>query len=164
MKYTKQEKKQLKELLYEIYPTFDEFFPNTMTPAIFKAKIDNGLRVSFLAYGDKKQLKNFQDQDLDIEVSMHCKPNQDKVGEDLIVRLDLIHKLGHPVFGSVVYGNAPLHQKAFIQALKEVDYLYFWIVTHPDKELLIILKVPFDWEEHKEVLDKLAGGVEVQLS
>lgn len=168
MKYTKKDQHNLRKLLYEIYPELDSFSPNNMIPAVFKAQVDTqvdgNIRVILLAYAEKKffkhisRSKNFED-----EITITAQPNKDNIGEDLVIKLDLTSKLGQSTFLSVASGSYPMYQKGFIQTLKEVNEIYVWLVTYPKKEIIGVLKIPFNHEDHKEIFDRLLDGAEVQI-
>lgn len=67
-----------------------------------------------------------------------------------MIRLDFLFSTGYPVFVTRIFGDDPLKQREFLEALLRVDKIYIF-VTNSRFRLIKVKELPFNATEHPEI-------------
>ena len=141
------------QIMRKVFPNLDEYIMNSMTPSL--SDNDGKTVISMLVLGNDFMIQDFKaDKDGKVRIDTTCyiEENEYGIGKDLIIRFDFYYKTGHPIFETVIMGDLPEAQEAFIKGLNVVDKIYIWIADNK-REVFKIMEVNWGYNAHKEVLD-----------
>lgn len=146
-----QDKKMFQEHMEIMFPRMGEYITDSMTPVLGKNVVSNDPVIHMLILGsDVEEFDN--NEDVMIETSVYLEENKNKIGKDVVIRLDFFFKNEHPYFETVIYGDLLSVQTQFIEALKKVDTLYIW-VANKEREFVKLIELDWDYNCHKDMFN-----------
>jgi hypothetical protein len=145
------ESKQMKELMFQVFPGYEDFGVDSVTPSISgKEPV-----VSFLVVCNDEVSHDFlENQDISVEVIASSSKNKLGQGKDLHLRFDFTFPVFSLQFFAVVEGGNAKQQRDFASALLKVDFFIVWLVNQ-EKNLLKVLKVQWDKNHYEKILEDL---------
>lgn len=80
--------------------------------------------------------------------------NENGIGKDLVIRIEFLFDGAHPMFKANVYGDDPIKQKEFCEALLRVKKFYLFVA---DMKFSLIKAKELEWilENHPEIYELL---------
>lgn len=150
--------KKIQKLAKEVFPTMEEYPINSMTPSLGKDEEGNPI-VSFLIIGDDVMLEAFRADtkgECEVEITTFLEKNENRIGQDLVIRVDFYYPTGHPFYEAVIAGDLLDGQKAFVKALEQVDKFNIWI-ANKDKVVEKVLNIAWDYSKAKDTLEELGA-------
>jgi methanogenic corrinoid protein MtbC1 len=85
-----------------------------------------GIAISFLILADDFMFQEFKNEKKEngtsvVGIELTSKRNIHNIGKDLIMGFKFYFPSGHSMFKTVIYGDNPIEQKMFIEALTQVN-------------------------------------------
>lgn len=144
--------KEIQELARKIFPQMGMYPMNSMTPSIS----NENKSVSFFILADDEMIQDFREHKgvSSVEITTYLENNENRIGKDLVIRIDFYFPTGHPIFETVVYGDLLDEQIYFIKALKQVDKIALWI-ANKDRVVEKIMYLNWNYNNHKNTLEEL---------
>ncbi len=154
MLYTPEEKKRLKDLLYQIYPDIDSFPGDSVTPTvhIHKRNEDSKVTVLFLGAARLNEFAKYAGAEAEADIKMSTQANGG--GRDLIINIEFQYP-NHPVLTAIIPGDDMQRQQVVVDALKASSSMILWVVAHKDNEVVEVMELDYDAGEFAKVFDEL---------
>lgn len=147
-------------IMEKLFSDWETFPINSMIPRMFYKKegsIDREA-VVFLILGDDYMVSDFKleppDGNVEIDATISLRQNENKIGKDLYIRFDFLFPTGHPIFDVTIYGDDPLTQKTFCEALIRVDKLYLFVASQEFK-LISVKELTWNATNYPEIYEIL---------
>lgn len=144
-------KEVMTELVRMLYPHYEKYKINTMTPAV--AIGPNGKKLSMLVIGDdlvEEMLWNNEEMPY-IESSLFLEDNQYKVGHDLFFRFIIHLSDGKAVFETGIAGDEKHDQQAIIDIIRQPSEIGLFVMDER-YDLIDFFRVPWQPDSHRDVL------------
>lgn len=145
------EDKQLKGLMAQVFPGYEAFGIDSVTPSI----TGGGAIVSFLIVCNEEASCEFRkNEELAVEVVASLEDSLRSKGKDLNLRFEFSFPLFSLQFFTTVEAENAAQQRNFAHILTEIDSFVIWLVDK-DKNLLKVLQVKWDKKAHKKILAQI---------
>jgi hypothetical protein len=155
MRYTVEEQRQLKELMFKLFSKVETYPKNSMTASL--SQTEEELQVNMLILGDNQHiatLKNDKSREITVATDIYTETINNGSGRDLIIRLGFHNSTGDAQFETVIYGDEPQRQQVFVHVLRQVNKITVW-VSSLEYEVIRVINVTFDSSYFEEVFKEL---------
>lgn len=146
--------KDLVEIMGKVFPGYEEFKPDSVTPAI-----TGGDRLSFMIVCNDEAKKSFQEtEDIFSQLFLDTTDGTKGFGLDLNLRFEFTFPAFKLQFFAVIEGKNVCQQHSFAKLLQEVDRFIIWLVDE-EKSIINVLQVAWDIGEQSEIVEKVLDGL-----
>lgn len=141
---------ELGELMSRIFPGYEEFQLDSVTPAITGEN-----RLSFMIVCNDDAKEAFLDtEEIYAQVFLSTEEDLGREGSDLNLKFEFTFPLFKLQFFATIEGDNARQQKVFTDLLTKVEQFIIWVVDK-DKGILKILQVAWDAEGQSQIIDKI---------
>lgn len=146
-------KTELGELMSLIFPGYEEFQLDSVTPAITG---ENRLSFMIVCNDDAKEAF-LETEEIFAQVFLSAEEDLGRQGFDLNLKFEFTFPLFELQFFATIEGDNARQQKAFTDLLTKVEQFIIWVVDK-DKNIVKILQVAWDAEGQSQIIDKILNS------
>ncbi|KUO58308.1 MAG: hypothetical protein APF84_05615 [Gracilibacter sp. BRH_c7a] len=141
---------ELEELMSRVFPGYEEFQLDSVTPAITGEN-----KLSFMIVCNDEAKSTFLEaEEIYIQVFLSTEESLAGQGLNLNLRFEVTFPLFKLQFFATIEGENTRQQKVLASLLTQVDQFIVWVVDE-DKSIVKILQAAWDMEGQSEILEKV---------
>lgn len=148
------------KVMEALYPEWSKYPQNVMIPKVFyySDNSEEPIAVTFLILGSEFMIEGFRIEPpgnkTNIIEEISLAKNENSMGKDLVISFEFLFDGGNPIFKAIVYGDDPIKQKEFCEALLRVKKFYSFIA---DMKFNLIKAKEIEWtlDNHPEIYELL---------